>query len=306
MTSFTFIVSESFHGMRLDQFLAAQVPGSSRAQCKQLIDAGVVLLNRKSTTKPGKTVQNNDVIIVTTTTLTPRPAISGADTKRIAQYLVAEHEHFLVLNKPAGLVVHPPSHAHTEIALTDLLTAAYPHIASIGQPDRPGIVHRLDKYTSGLLLVAQTPHGYETLITLFKKRAIQKTYFALVAGHAPATGTITNNIMRDPFDPRRMICHDFEGRVARTTFEAITYYQNCTLIKAMPKTGRTHQIRLHCAHIGHPVLGDALYGTATNGLDRYALHAHTLEFVSDGTPYTFTVPIPPDLTQFIEALPLKK
>jgi 23S rRNA pseudouridine1911/1915/1917 synthase len=302
MTNVTLTVPETAHGMRLDQFLAAQMPDLSRAQWKLLIEAGRILLNGQRTTKPGKIVQQNDIILISDTILTHRPTVTETDLKRLKNLIIADQEHFIVFNKPAGLVVHPPAQQNTEVALTDLLVATYPQIATIGQQERPGIVHRLDKYTSGLLLVAKTQHGYDTLIKLFKGRGIQKTYYALVAGRMPAIGNIKHNILRDPIDPYRMICHDFEGRPAETQFEAITYYRDCTLIKAYPKTGRTHQIRVHCAKIGHPVLGDTLYGSATPGLNRFALHAYELSFTFDGTPYTFTAPLPDDFTQFMASL----
>ncbi len=222
--------------------------------------------------------------------------------------MIYKHEHFLIINKPAGLLTHPASHKGKEIALSDIVVASYPEIAQVGENTRPGIVHRLDKYTSGLIVVARTPHGYETLRGLFSTRAMKKIYYALVQGHVEKKGTIKTPIMRDMVDPCKLTCcFTTEGRPSETSFEAVTYFKAgfnplpYTLIRVFPKTGRTHQIRVHMASIEHPLVGDTLYGNKKAGdLGRYALHAAELSFNFDGTAFSFKAKMPDDLAAFLK------
>lgn len=190
------------------------------------------------------------------------------------------------------------------ITLADIIVSHYPEITNVGQPERPGIVHRLDKDTSGLLLIARTQHGYDTLTKLFKDRTIKKTYLAIVKNDPIESNSITAPISRNPVNPRRMTAKILRGREARTDYKVIQYFDDYALIKVFPHTGRTHQIRVHMEHVGHPVLGDTLYGQQSKSdkkiIKRHALHAHELEFTFDGENHTFTLPLPADMQRLIE------
>lgn len=285
---------------RIDQYIAAHLPGCTRTKAQALIIAGAVHINNQPNTKSNKTVRKGDVITIFITDTAERNPETGHNAQFFAENIIFEHEHFLVINKPAGITVHAPSLHSTETTVADLITAYDPRIKTVGEPSRPGIVHRLDKLTSGLLLIAKTSVGYDALRTLFSERLIKKHYLAIVSGRPPKTGSIRCPIIRDPFDPRRMACADNVGRKALTTYTVITYYDTCALIQAEPFTGRTHQIRVHMAHAGFPILGDPIYGKAHKDLNRYALHAGSLAFSFMGKEFNFNAPLPTELVDFLK------
>lgn len=290
--------------MRLDQFLVAILPDCTRSQAQALIVSGNVLINNKLITKSNRMVQAGDTIEVSIPESSARMVDTTAFENFFPEHLISEKEHFLVINKPAGLTTHAPSQKSKNPALSDLVIEKYPEIQTVGEPDRPGIVHRLDKQTSGIILVARTSFGYETLRKLFAERKITKKYLALVAGHPKPEGSVTAPIIRDPFDPRRMACAQNTGREAHTDYRVIQQYPEFALIEAFPKTGRTHQIRVHMAHSGHPVLGDPIYGKkwgCYGGLARYALHAAEIDFVFDGEQMHFECALPEELVRFIKS-----
>jgi len=205
-----------------------------------------------------------------------------------------------VIDKPAGLVVHPaPGHySHT---LANAILARIPGIES-GETDRPGIVHRMDKDTSGLIIVAKNSAAHMKLADQFKNREITKTYQALVHGHlTPEEGIIEASIGRDPRDRKRMAVVT-RGREARTEYRVIRYIDNFTLLEVKPKTGRTHQIRVHLAAIGFPIVGDAVYGAKSDYLERQFLHAYKLRvrLPSTGEYREFISELPSDLVLALE------
>lgn len=262
-----------------------------------MICQGAILLNNKPVKKASILVKEQDEI---TLLLAEKPLrnLPTADEARdfFANNQRLLHEHFIIVNKPAGLLTHPAPTAPNETALSDLLHVAYPETKNVGEADREGIVHRLDKDTSGLIILARTLYGYQTLRKMFCDHTIKKTYLAIVQGHTPERAIIPVPIMRDPLDPKKMMaCYTGNGAPAVTQIETLKYGPTCSLIQAKPKTGRTHQIRVHMAHLGHPLLGDALYGKKHPTLMRHALHATSLDFSFDTQHIQIKEPLPDDL-----------
>lgn len=230
--------------------------------------------------------------------------------------IIYENKDFLALNKPAGVLVHHTNNKNDEgEALTDWLVSNYPEVKNIGDPSinsgqvtqnfRPGIVHRLDKDTSGILLIPKTQEYFYYLKNLFQNHEVQKTYLVLVRGVVKDdAGLINKPIGLKPGTVKRTVF----TKNAKLIKEAVTYYKvmerlsNHTLLEVYPKTGRTHQIRVHLASIGHPVVGDKLYGGQDNSLDRLFLHAYSVEFSpKPGKNLKLTVDLPNDLTQYLRS-----
>lgn len=289
---------------RLDRYIVQHAPAGtvSRTRVQEYIDAGCIWVNGTVALKPSMMVRAGDVILIKPPQQTMAELVDEALLEACPVEVIAEHEHFIVLAKPAGLVVHKPSAATAGVSLVDWLVRRYPEIASVGSADRPGIVHRLDKDTSGLLLVARTPYGLETLQAMFGSRLIKKTYFALVTGHPQESGVIDYCITRNSVIPTQMTHKIGTGRPAITHFRVMKYYQQHALLEVKPLTGRTHQIRVHCAAIGHPIVGDAVYGTQSKHIQRQALHAAQLEFVFDGQNYLFLKNVPEDFAHALQIL----
>jgi len=284
--------------MRIDLFLRTQFPDYSRSIYQRLIQEGMVLINgviakSSSLVRLGDCIQ---ITIVPAAECTPNQAVLDS----LSIQVVYEHPEFLVINKPAGLVVHKPSTASTITTLTDWLVAKFGDIATVGAVDRPGIVHRLDKDTSGLLLIARTAHAHMLLSDLFKQRLMHKSYLALVSGTPAPQGLIDYNIARHPTKIVQMT-HSFTlGKAATTRYEVREQCAQAALVEAFPVTGRTHQIRVHFAALNHPLLGDILYGRTSPFIARQALHAYTLSFNFMGTEYAFKQEPPLDFTQAVE------
>jgi 23S rRNA pseudouridine1911/1915/1917 synthase len=303
-SNFSLQVSDTDAGLRIDVFLTTQLPVFSRSLIKKLLTNKQVLINRLTPAKPSYIVKNNDIITLLSIP-TPAQRSSQKVSKNIGVTILAEHDDFLIINKPAGLVVHPPEQTFTDIALTDWLVQEFPEIIDVGDPLRPGIVHRLDRNTSGLMIIARTNTAYQTFVQMFKDRKINKTYIALVMGHPEQSGTIDYAIGRHPV--QKNIMHAFTAipenscaRDAITHFKVVQYFQNYSLVELHPKTGRTHQIRVHCKAIGHPLLGDTVYGTVSKKIDYHALHAQNLDFTYDGIDYQFSSPLDPILQKIVD------
>ncbi len=299
------IVGENYHQQRIDQFLYEALPAYSRSYFQKLVAAGSVTCNNLTVTKPSYKVKAGDTIICTiervdftrSAAAVDRSLLEGVDVQ-----LIAQEQDFLIINKPAGLVVHKPSHASRQVTLVDWLLAMYPTLETIGDTERPGIVHRLDMQTSGLMIIPRTPTAHAIFTQMFKDRLIKKTYLALVEGHTPLTALIDYRIMRHPTERTKMAHSRSQGRLATTEFYAIEYLKDVTLIKALPKTGRTHQIRVHCAAWGFPIIGDAVYGSKSKLIARHALHAAELEFEYQGKQYHFAAPVPDDMKHALVVL----
>jgi 23S rRNA pseudouridine1911/1915/1917 synthase len=290
--------------MRLDQFLTSVYDQSSRSFFQNLIKNGCVAVNNKPA-KVSMMVREGDVIVIHVPGA-PERDVSDKVLDHLEVAVINENPHFLVISKPAGLVVHQPHKNSAEVTLVDWLTHFYKGIESVGESDRPGIVHRLDKDTSGIMLIARTPYGLATLSDMFKNRTIQKTYLALVEGRPPKAGIIDLRIDRHPVDPTKMACHTGSGRDAKTHYTTLETYHLHALLELKPVTGRTHQIRVHCAGIDHPLLGDAVYGSSSKLIGRHALHAAKISFTFEGKLYDFQADLPQDFVNARDMLKVSK
>ena len=283
--------------IRLDKYLTQVLPQFSRAYLQKLIVQGYILVNGQRT-KANQRLSNVDSITVELPPLSLYPL-----AEPIPLTIIYEDEEILVIDKPAGLTVHPaPGHpSHT---LVNAILAHCPDLAMSNELMRPGIVHRLDKDTSGLIVIAKNDSAREYLAAQFKSRTVTKGYFVLVKGRlSPDQGIIEAPIGRDPHSRRRMAIVE-TGKEATTRYQVRKYLDNYTLVEVTPLTGRTHQIRVHLSAIGYPVIGDSLYGTKSTHLNRQFIHAYRLGFCLPSTKQyqEFIAPLPVDLEQALEHL----
>jgi 23S rRNA pseudouridine1911/1915/1917 synthase len=284
-----FLVSDGDVSQRLDVFLSRQLEGCSRNYIQTLIKDGQVL-NNGLPVKPSYEIRTGDQISVrlqkseTPNRLTPQPMTLD---------IVHEDEDILVINKPSGVVVHPGA-GHSDGTLVHGLLAHCPRLASQGAPLRPGIVHRLDQFTSGILIVAKSDLAYLDLINQFKEHTVEKHYLALVyGGLSHASGTVTTMLGRHPSDRKKMAVLHGRGREAVTRWQVKKAWEEITLLRVTIETGRTHQIRVHLSYMQHPVVGDKTYGGGKRrvrllrskavqdlvmDVDRQMLHAEVLAF----------------------------
>jgi len=281
---------------RLDKYVCQHFPELSRTRVQKLIADGRITVNGR-VAKPGLKLNIGDRLEITIPPTPPEQVLPES----IPLNIVYEDEDLLVVNKPAGLTVHPtPGHpGHT---LVNALLAHFPHLADIGDRLRPGIVHRLDKDTSGLMLVAKNSDAQADLIGQFKSHSVTKAYMALVKGRlTPDTGIIEANIGRDPRHRQRMAVVE-GGREASTEYQVVKYIGDYTLLEVRLLTGRTHQIRVHLGAIGFPVVGDKIYGVKSPFLSRQFLHACRLGFSlpSSGDYIEFKSELPEDLVKALE------
>ena len=299
---FNFVVQQN-QTDRLDKFLVTCLPERSRARLQSLIKDGSVTIGNEVITKTGFRVEPGNEISVRVPPLQP----SGLIPENIPLDIIFENKDLAVVNKPAGMVVHP-SAGHATGTLVHAALAAIPDLEGIGGEERPGIVHRLDKETSGLIVLAKNERAHHWLQDQFRLRAVKKTYLALVDGRPPTpVGRVEAEIARDPSHRKQMaVVSDGHGRSAVTEYRTLEQFQNFTLIEAHPLTGRTHQIRLHLAFLGCPIVGDRVYGRkkASLELGRHFLHAARLSIIFPGEkePHTFEAPLPPELMKILNDL----
>jgi 23S rRNA pseudouridine1911/1915/1917 synthase len=294
--AYSFTVAGS--GIRLDKFVAEQIPELSRTHARKLIDESLVTVNGTAA-RPSLRLEPGDVIEITV----PPETAPGLPAEDIPLSIVYEDDDVLVVDKPAGLTVHPAP-GHPEHTLVNALLGHLPELSSSDDPVRPGIVHRLDKDTSGLIVIAKNRRAHAALTTQFSARTVSKTYLVLVKGRlSPQKGIIESNIGRDTLNRQRMAVVS-EGRPARTLYTVKRYLDDFTLAEIKLETGRTHQIRVHLAAIGFPVAGDPTYGVKVPFLSRQFLHAHRIGFRHPvtGKEMDFESPLPPDLQQAIDAI----
>jgi len=292
LKGYSFVIDKP--GARLDKYVGEKYPELSRTQAQKLIAGGYITVNDRPA-KAGLKLDVGDrvnIIIPPPTPLAP---------EAIPLSIIYQDNDLLVVDKPAGLTIYPaPGHpSHT---LVNAILSYLPDLLEGGNSLRPGIVHRLDKDTSGLMVVAKNSPAQENLISQFKARSVVKTYLVLVKGHlTPEHGIIEAPIGRDPRNRKRMAVVA-EGREARTQYHVVKYAGNYTLLEVRPETGRTHQIRVHLSAIGFPVAGDKIYGVKSAYLSRQFLHASRLGFHLPSTSeyVEFTSDLPPDLAQALE------
>jgi len=281
-------------GVRLDKYVSEKYPELSRTHAQKLIGDGYITVNNEVVKASLKLNIGDKASVV----IPPTPP-SPLSPEAIPLNIIYEDNDLLVVDKPAGLTIYPaPGHpSHT---LVNAILSHFPDLP--GNSLRPGIVHRLDKDTSGLMVVAKNSTAQLNLISQFKARSVVKAYLALVKGRlTPERGIIEAPIGRDSRNRKRMAVVS-EGRQARTQYQVIKYIGNYTLLEVMPETGRTHQIRVHLSAIGFPVVGDAVYGVKSAYLSRQFLHASRLGFhlPSTGEYVEFTSDLPTDLAQALK------
>jgi 23S rRNA pseudouridine1911/1915/1917 synthase len=305
-------VSDEEHGSRLDAWLARRLPAHSRARFQALIAAGQVQVDGKRS-RPALRLRAGQSVTV----LIPDAQPATPQAEDIPLSVVHEDRHLLVVDKPAGLVVHPGA-GRASGTLVNALLHRVRDLSGVGGILRPGIVHRLDRGTSGLMVVAKDDLTHRALARQFAGRSVEKEYLALVLGvPARPQGQVTAAIGRDPVRRKRMSVRSARGREARTAWTRVEAFDGAALLRVRIFTGRTHQIRVHLASIGHPVAGDSTYGgeraptarsaahkAALRSLTRPALHAARLAFEhpATGSRMAFESPLPSDLGSLIDIL----
>jgi 23S rRNA pseudouridine1911/1915/1917 synthase len=307
---FSITVTERGSGRRLDQFLSASDLKLSRSQAKHLIEKHRIILNQKPT-KPSAHLKVGDTISGTL----PDPSPLSLKPESIPLTILYEDSSIIVIDKPSGMVVHP-AYGNPSGTLVNALLYHCEDLAGINGIVRPGIVHRLDKGTSGAIVVAKDDEAFHQLLKQFKNRSVEKVYLALVYGtFGQEEGLIDAAIGRHPSERKRMSTRTKKGRMAITRWKKVEAFKSCTLLEIFPQTGRTHQIRVHLSSIGHPILGDPLYGRkgrpgalhdpvlkdCVKRMNRQALHAHRLGFhhPRTGERVSFVSPIPQDMEEVL-------
>ena len=298
-TTFHFVVPKMHARMRIDRHLVTAFPEFSRSRIQQLIRSGFVRLNG-AIPRPHQIVRKGDQIELTN----PPPEKIETRPEAIPLEILFEDDDLIVINKPAGMTVHPGA-GHYEHTLVNALLYHCSTLSGIGGKERPGIVHRLDKETSGCLVAAKNDIAHRELSKQFATRTVEKIYLALVAGKVrKQTGIIEQKIGRHPVYRQRMSVSSPRGRAARTEYRVLRPNDQASLIQCKLHSGRTHQIRVHLHHLGHPVLGDKIYATRlAKNFPRQMLHAWKLGFLHPRTGdwKNFEAPLPDDFKQAIAA-----
>jgi 23S rRNA pseudouridine1911/1915/1917 synthase len=294
-TSIEFVVSGNDARLRLDQFLAKRLPEYSRSRLQQLIRSGFVRLNERAT-RPRQIVRSGDKINL----IEPLVEKIEAVPEPIPLDVLFEDDDLIVINKPAGLTVHPGAGQH-EHTLVNALLSHCTTLSGIGGKERPGIVHRLDKETSGCLVAAKNDMAHRDLSKQFATRTVDKIYLALVSGKLQKqTGVIEEKIGRHPVHRQRMSVNSPRGRAARTEYRVLRSNEQASLLECRLHSGRTHQVRVHLHYLGHPVLGDKIYAPRlAKNFPRQMLHAWKLGFrhPRTGEWKNFEAPLPDDFKQ---------
>jgi 23S rRNA pseudouridine1911/1915/1917 synthase len=301
------IVGAEQDGLRLDKFLADEIGGHSRSQIQRLIEEGHVKVPRVTKVKSNTVIRDGDVITVDV----PPPAETNITAEALPLEILYQDSDVIVINKPAGMVVHPGA-GHDSGTLVNALLHHVTDLSGIGGELRPGIVHRLDKGTSGVMVIAKSDAAHQELARQFHDREVDKQYIALVWGLVQQRKRIDMPIGRDPVQREKISTRARRARTAVTRVTWARHIPGASLLRVAIATGRTHQIRVHLSAIGHPIIGDSLYGgvhrrvphdlCAVQRLARPFLHAERLAFTQPrtGEPLVFTTPLPDDLRRVLE------
>jgi len=289
--------SDTDAGLRLDQFLHNQLPQYSRSRLQSWIDQGRVEVNG-SPAKRSHLLRGGERIQVSPADLAPLRAVA----EDVPLDVIYQDDDVIAIHKPAGMVVHAGAGHHSG-TLVNALVHRFGKLSSVGGDLRPGIVHRLDRLTSGVILVAKTDAAHRHLAAQFANREVEKTYLALVNGRMKTDeGKISKPIARDPVRRVRMTAKSSVGRQAFTEYQVLRRFEDSSYLEVKIGTGRTHQIRVHLASIGHPVVGDKLYGAPPAPLNRFFLHAYRITFSTPttGEKITMTAPLPVELAKYLD------
>jgi 23S rRNA pseudouridine1911/1915/1917 synthase len=289
--------------IRIDRYLSDQLTDTSRSRIKKLIDDGYVTLDGITVEKAGIKIKKGQIVTI----VVPDDGVDSLVPEDLPLDILFEDDRVIVLNKPAGMVVHPGA-GNPSGTLVNALLAHYPPIRNVGESDRPGVVHRLDKETSGVLIFAKAEKAYKELVKQFKSRDLWKIYLALVDGHPPTpTGRIEAPITRDPNIRTRMTAGlRGQGKPAISEYYTIEQFNDHTLLEVHPVTGRTHQIRVHLSYLGVPVVGDTTYGRRKPSIQMpgFFLHAKKLsiKLPGDRAERSFEAPLPGELERILSEL----
>jgi 23S rRNA pseudouridine1911/1915/1917 synthase len=288
---------------RLDKFLVGLLQEFSRSRIQGLIDNGCVDVNGRTARKAGQSLESGSTVTVRI----PPPAPTELVPENIPLDIVFENDDLIVVNKAAGMVVHPAA-GHSSGTLVHAVLGYDPDLEGIGGEERPGVVHRLDKATSGLILLAKNERAHRWLQDQFRLRKVDKTYLALVDGKPPTpSGRVEAYIGRDPKQRKKMaIVSESKGRESISEYKTVEEFRKHTLLEFHPLTGRTHQIRLHCAFLKCPIVGDEVYGrkASTIEIGRHFLHAYRLKILlpKEKEPRQFEAPLPDELVRALNDL----
>lgn len=279
MKSLKLYVSYETSGVRIDKWLSENIDELSRASVQKLLKEGNILINSGAVNKNYK-LRKNDVIYINI----PDPVILDVLPQDIPIDIVYEDDDLLVVNKPKGMVVHPAAGNYENTLVNALLYHCKGRLSGINGVIRPGIVHRIDKYTSGLLIVAKNDNAHKHLAEQIKSHSFTREYFGIVCGRIKDhENTINAPIGRHKYDRKKMTVTDKNSKNAVTHYKVLKVFEKYTLLKFKLETGRTHQIRVHMSYIGHPILGDDVYGKAFKGIDGQCLHAKKIGFIHPST-----------------------
>lgn len=295
-------IPAEYDNKRIDKYLAEKFPSYSRTFFQRLMAEKLIALNGKREIKPSTTVKEGDDLAVTFPEIPTIEYKPLTDDVVLDAKIVFTHPHFFIVYKPANLIVHKTATLLQEPSLVDWLITHNADIIKVGHVERPGIVHRLDKQTSGLMIIPRNDPTHALFSAMFKDRMIQKTYLALVNGHPEQSGSIDLPIGKEK-NHRTKMCHTETGRPSLTHYKVLQYYkEEMALVEVKPVTGRTHQIRVHFSTIGHPLVGDVIYGIKSKLIKRQALHARSLSFEYNGEFFSFSHELPADFLEAISKL----
>lgn len=284
--------NENDKGKRIDSFLNEVIEDATRSYIQKIIDGGYVEITGKKTTKSGNKLKGTETIVVNL----PEDETLDLIPEDISLEIIYEDSDIVVINKAPNMVVHP-AHGNYNGTLVNALLYHIKDLSTINGVIRPGIVHRLDKDTSGVIVVAKHDEAHTTLSDMFKEKTLEKTYVCIAKGiFKDKSGRIETLIGRDPRDRKKMAVVTENGKIAISNYEVLDESKNYSLVKVRIETGRTHQIRVHMKSLNHPILGDATYGNSTDGIARQMLHAYRLKFTHpiSKKEMVVTAPIPED------------